>query len=220
MTRLLAVIGVLVVPALAPSLEAQIAVSLSGAAAQVHSTALVDGVTEEIGGVWFGGALAVHLGPAVVRARALGGTMTPVGSSNAFERDGGELQGGLALHPTPWVSLDGSFTYRAFDSPVGFQSWTMPAVGVTLSPPLGDPDLRAYLRGSYLPSVAVSGREAPDLGLWAEGGVRAALRVAPIVIGLSYRFERYDFPTNTVTRVEQFDRLALEVGVRLGSGTP
>jgi hypothetical protein len=107
------------------------------------------------------------------------------------------------------------YVARAFSSAVGYQRWDMLGLGAWVSTALGDPALQAYARGSYLPAVGVTGQPSPTLALAAEVGVSAMPHRAPVVIRLAYRFERFDFPGQPTARLEEFDRITLEVGYRV-----
>jgi hypothetical protein len=49
----------------------------------------------------------------------------------------------------------------------------------------------------------------------AESGLKIAPRRLPLVFGVFYRMERFDFPGGTAGRLEQFDVLAIYGGLRL-----
>ncbi|MFQ6047213.1 MAG: hypothetical protein ACE5PT_12805, partial [Gemmatimonadales bacterium] len=122
------------------------------------------------------------------------------------------------LHPVPWLGIGGGYTVRAFSSAAGYQRWSIPSVSASLSGALGNRALSAYVRGAYLPSITVSGIEAPQLGVAATAGLTIAPSKLPITLKVEYRLERYDFPTGTATRIEQFDVVSVAVGLRRVAG--
>ena len=194
----------------------QIEVSAAAVLALPRSSLLLAGERETITGTWLGGALAVKTGRVLLSGTGLRGTLTPSDNTRALERDGGELTGLLRFEPKTWLGFETAYTVRAFSSVAGYQRWEILGFGVRVSAALGSPALRAYARGSYFPTVSVTGQRSPNLGLEAEAGVTAAVRRVPLVLGLSYRLERYDFPGDA--RLEQFDRLAVQLGWRITKG--
>ena len=190
-------------------------IELSAAAvlALPRSSLLLAGEREIAAGTWFGGALAVKAGRLLLSGTGLRGTLTPRDNTRALERDGGEVAGLVRFEPRAWLGFETAFTVRAFTSVAGYQRWEIFGLGIRVSGALGNSGLRAYARGAYFPSVSVTGQPAPNLGVEAEAGVTAAFQRVPLVFKLSYRLERYDFPGDA--RLEQFDRLTVEAGVRI-----
>jgi len=184
-----------------------------GIVAGPRGTVLNQGVRETVQGVWLGAVLEVRAGRFLVSAFGLRGTLDPV--ANTVRRDGGEEGILVRFEPRAGLGVDAVYTARAFSSAVGYQRWDMLGFGAWVSVPLGDPALQAFARGSYLPAVGVSGQPSPNLALAAEVGVSATPRRAPVVIRLTYRFERFDFPAQPASRLEAFERMALEVGYRV-----
>ncbi len=198
--------------------QAQVEIRAVGVTAQARSAVLVAGAREVISGVWWGGNLELQRGKLLLSGRGMRGTLTPDPSTPAIARDVGEVAGGLRAAPTDWLDLEAAYTVRAFSSGAGYQRWNIVGAGVGVCGKLGDPAVRAYLRGAYLPSVTVTGQPSPSLGLAAEAGVIAEARGAPLLVGISYRLERYDFPGGTGSRLEQFDQITVRVGLALGRG--
>ncbi|GIW53284.1 MAG: hypothetical protein KatS3mg081_2639 [Gemmatimonadales bacterium] len=172
---------------------------------------------------WCGGAVAwVQLGPLVLegggfRVKQLaqpGGSIT---------RDAGEIRGVVALAPVRWISLEGSYTVRAFSSAMGYQRWQIPGAGVKVAIPLGDSTFLAYVRGHYLfPALQqlyagqTSGDARYQLGLSGESGLIVRPGRAPVVLGITYRLERFDFPELAAGRLEHFEVISAFAGLRLG----
>ncbi len=195
--------------------QAQVEIRAAGVTAQARSAVLVAGAREVISGLWWGGNLELQRGKLLLSGRGMWGTLTPDPSTPAIARDIGEVAAGLRIAPTDWLGLEAAYTVRAFSSAAGYQRWNIVGAGVGVSGKLGDPAVRAYLRGAYLPSVTVTGQPSPSLGLTAEAGVIAEARGAPVLVGISYRLERYDFPGGAGSRLEQFDQISLRVGLVL-----
>jgi len=191
-----------------------IAVTTFGIIGGPRSTVLNEGVRETVGGVWLGVAVEVKVRRLLIAVSGLRGTLTPI-ENTPFERDGGEEAILIRFEPRSGLGVEGAYTARAFSSAAGYQHWDILGLGAWVSMPLGDPALCAYARGSYLPAVSVSGQPAPTVALAAEVGVSAAPARAPVLIRLKYRFERFDFPGQPTARLEEFDRITLEVGYRV-----
>ena len=204
---LLATVGLFAPGALSAQ---RIEVTGFGIVASPRSTVLDQGVREVIGGVWIGAAVQVKVDRLLITASGLRGTLDPI-ENTPFQSDAGEegMRVGLALRS--WLSVEADYTARAFSSTAGYQRWDMLGLGAAASVPLGDSALSAHARVSYLPVANASGRSSPGLAVAAEVGVTAAPRRAPLLIRLSYRFERFDFPGEPA----EFDRIALEVGYRV-----
>ncbi len=192
----------------------QIAVSATGVAAHSYGTILFQGYRERLGGIRFGGAFELELGPVALSAFGLRGDLTPIENTQSLDRTSGAIGGRIGISPVSWFTLEGGYTVRAFRSAAGYQEWRIPAIGARLSGKLGHPALRAYVRGAYLPSVQVSGIESPDFGLAAEAGLEIAPTGVPLFFKVYDRLERYDFPGGASSRLEHFDELGVSIGLR------
>ncbi len=184
-----------------------------GVVAGPRSTVLYEGTRETVEGVWLGAVVEVKVNRFRVSGFGLRGTLDP--AANAVGRDGGEEGILVRFEPRAGVGVEAMYAARAFSSAVGYQRWDMLGLGAWVSTALGDPALQVYARGSYLPAVGVSGQPSPNLALAAEVGVSAIPHRLPVVIRLAYRFERFDFPAQPASRLEVFERIALEVGYRV-----
>ncbi len=202
--------GEVFTPRVSPAQRAE--VTGFGIVAGPRSIVLSEGVRETVQGVWLGMVLEVRVDRFLVSGFGLRGTLAPV--ANTVRRDGGEEGILVRFEPRAGLGVDAMYTARAFSSAVGYQRWDMLSLGAWGSVVLGDPALRAFARGSYLPAVGVSGQPSPSLALAADVGVSVTPRRAPVVIRLTYRFERFDFPAQPASRFEAFERIALEVGYR------
>jgi len=221
------VLGVALSPVLTLPVQAQGSSFWAAAGGQwVRNTLIFQGAREETAGPWFGGAAELKVGPVVLGGRAFRGTLRPRGAGFAFTRTAGEWQARLGLEPVRWLGVEGSYTVRAYSSAAGYQRWDISAVGIVLSTTLGHPALRAYARGSALPSVYMGGDtsgvllstdgQTPDLRFASEVGLKVTPQRAPFLFALYYRFERYDFPVSLGGRLEQLDAVAVSVGYRIG----
>jgi hypothetical protein len=195
--------------------SAQIGASARAALAQARSALRVGATEEEETGWWYGGAVDLKAGPVAVSGLLLRGNLSPVSGANGFERAGGEASVSLRLAPISVVGVEGSYGIRRFDSPVGFQEWKIIGVGLRAASPLGHRSITGFGGASYLPSVSVSGRQKAQRGLAFEAGVRFEPSRVPFTLGVTYRFERFDFPDGEAVSVEQFDRLTIEAGLHL-----
>ncbi|HEY3278866.1 MAG TPA: hypothetical protein VGJ83_00015 [Gemmatimonadales bacterium] len=210
--RLVPLVAVLVLAARSSPAQ-RVEVTGFGLVAGPRSAVLHEGVRETVEGVWLGAVLEVKVGRVLVSGTGLRGTLDPV--ANAVRRDGGEQGVLVRFEPRAGFGVEAMYTARAFRSAVGYQRWDILGVGAWVSVPLGDPALRAHARASYLPAVRVSGQPSPNVALAAEVGASATPRGTPLQIRLTYRFERFDFPGQPTARLEEFDRIALEVGYRM-----
>ncbi len=181
-----------------------------GIVAGPRSTVLNQGVREVIGGVWIGAAVEVKVDRFLITASGLRGTLDPI-ENTPFQSDAGEEGVRVGFTPRSGFSVEASYTARVFSSAVGYQRWNMLGVGASMSVPLGDSALSAHARASYLPVATASGRSSSSVAIAAEVGVSAAPRRTPMLIRLTYRFERFDFPGEPA----EFDRITLEVGYRV-----
>lgn len=201
-----------------------VAFTLSGLLLGTRTDLILVGSRETVSGQWLGGSVELRLGPLVFAASGAKGRLEPGASGAALERDGGEIRGLVRLEPHRVFGIEGGYTVRAYNSAAGHQEWKLPAVGVRLAAPLGNPSLQAFVRGLYMPSATVSlaagqtgGVTEWDLGLSGEAGFVVAPTRVPLVVGASYRFERFDFPGGAATgRVEQFEAAGVWVGFRFG----
>lgn len=191
----------------------------------IRNALIFQGAREETAGLWFGGSAELKLGPVTLGGHGLRGNLGAVGSEFAFDRTAGEIKVLVRVEPVRWVGLEGSYTVRGYSSAAGYQRWDISAVGIVLSTNLGSPTLRAYARGSALPSVFMGGYsgkliqtdgQSPGMRLASEVGLKIAPQRVPLLVVLSYRFERYDFPVSPTERLEQLDAVGLSVGYRIG----
>ncbi len=206
--------------------QAQVSFSAAAGGQWVRNTLILQGVREETAGPWFGGAAELKLGPVVLGGRGFRGTLRQQGTAFAFDRTAGEVQALIRLEPVRWLGVEGSYTVRAYSSPAGYQRWDVSALGIVLSTTLGHPALRAYARGSVLPSVYMGGDtsralfstngQSPGLRFASEVGLKVAPLRVPVLLALYYRFERYDFPVSPSGRLEQLGAAGLSVGYRVG----
>jgi hypothetical protein len=194
---------------------AQVSVSAAAIVSQPRSVLRLQGRLEEISGILVGGSVELRSARLSFAATQHIGRMTPsddaagIVSRNVRQF---ELRGSYAADR--WISLEGSYVLRTFDSPAGVQRWNMLGVGVRPYAELGTPTLLGHVLLSYLPVVSVTLPEGARRGLAAEVGVSFSPRDKPATFQMSYRFERFSFPEGS-GRTEQFDGLVLKVSLRV-----
>ena len=178
-----------------------------------QSSVRVAGVTTRANGVWSGLALEVDAGRFSLSASATRGRLAASQTGSVPESDGGEMSLVGRYQVRPWLDLRLDYAARAFSSAAGYQRWNMVGVGAVVSRDLGTPAVRAFVSLTYLPVVTVSNVERPSLAVGSQVGISLAPDRLPIVFMLSYRVERFSFPT-AAARSEQLDVLTVSVGVR------
>jgi len=208
--------AIILLAATAQVAGAQVRMAVTGVATRVGSSIVVQGVAEDGTGSWVGGRGVLEAGLFTAEFVALRGTLAPSGGSAGLERDGGEMRAVAGIRPIRWLTVEGGYTLRAFDSPAGYQKWTIPSAGLRLATDLGTRALRGYVRGAYAFGVSVSGQSAATLGLMVESGFELAPRRVPVSLALFHRFERYDFPDGAAGRLEHFDVLGVALGFGFG----
>ena len=199
----------------ARALAGQVTLSASGVVGRAGSSLLVGGQPEEGTGIWYGGLVVLNAGRISVEGSGLRGKLSPASGSAGFDQDAGEMRGILSVRALSWLSVEGGYTIRAFDSPAGYQKWTLATAGARIMTTLGTPNLTGYARAAYVVSATVSGRAKPDVGLTFEAGFRLLPASAAPALSLFYRFERFDFPGATPV-LEHVDMIGLSLGLKLG----
>lgn len=207
------ILGVIAVPRASAQL---LGVSVRGVVSQTTSTLKAASIEERISGIRLGFMADLTVGPVTLSGVTLDGALAPGANAFGFEQNTGEVRGVARITPTPWLGLEGMYTLRRIESPLGLQEWQMAGGGVYLSTSLGHESIRTYVRGMYLGLVDVWGRPNADLGIAAEGGIILRPHGVPFRFGAHYRFERYDFPATSPVPVEQFEEVMLEVGFGIG----
>ncbi len=207
MKRLSVVLVLLVIPCGAGAQEFW----ASGVIANPTSRVSLDGTVQSTSGVWGGLEIGARLGRFRIRGVGTRGQLTPSGSSAPLDREVGEMGGTVGYAVSSWLAAEAGYTARAFNSATGRQQWGILGVGVHARQTLGTPVFEGFARISYLPLVDVTGQESPNLSYAAETGVTLRPSEVPLLISVSYAIERFEFPGGT--RVEQFERLTVSVGV-------
>lgn len=197
-----------------PPAHAQDAVvSAHAVVANPTSSILITGVREKTDGVWFGGVLQAKFGRVFLAGAGLRGDLTSTGSVTALERDGGELSGLGRFEALSWLGIEVSYTARAFTSAAGYQRWKQVGAGLFVSRALAQDALLIYGRVAYLPWVSVSGLDDPDLAIATETGITVNVPKVPLTVSASYHLHRYDFRGSPDARLEQFEYVALSLGI-------
>jgi hypothetical protein len=203
-----------------------VSLSTTVGAQWVRNSLILERVPEHIAGLWTGGAAEIKLGALVLGGHGFRGKLRAGDRGFAFDRTAGEVRALIRFEPVRWVGVEGSYTVRAFSSAAGYQRWDISAVGIVLSTTLGHPAVRAYAKGSALPSVFMgsdtstvvftSNGQSPSLRFASEIGLKVAPSRVPLLFAMHYRFERYDFGIGPEGRLEQVDAVGVSVGYRLG----
>ena len=170
-------------------------------------------VTEQVDGLWAGGAVGFHAGRFLVTASGTRGQLTASETGTVPKRDVGEISMSGQYEIRPWLGLDLGYAVRAFSSAAGYQRWNIVGVGAAGSRDLGTPAVRAVVGLTWLPVVKIGRQESPTFALRGDVGLSVAPRRFPLAFTLGYRVERFRYSRST-GRSEQFEALTLSVGVR------
>ncbi len=189
------------------------AVEARAVLAAPRNSARLGGVTERADGLWAGMAVDFRAGRYTLSARGMRGQLTTSQHGFVPYRDVGEIAVGARYEVRPWIGVELGYTARAFSSAAGYERWNMASVGVTASSDVGTPAVRAFARLAYLPVVGIDAQENPSFAFGSDVGISVAPSRSPLTVSLSYRIERFQFPSAT-GRSEQFEALSLSVGVR------
>ena len=192
-----------------------------------RNSARLGGVTERADGVWAGMAVDFRAGRFTLSAQGTRGQLTTSQAGLVPDRDVGEIAVSARYDVRSWIGLDLGYTGRAFSSAAGYERWDMATVGLTATRDVGTPAVRAFASLAYLPVVRIRSHENPTFSFGSDVGIAVAPSRSPLTFALSYRIERFGFPSAT-GRSEQFEAVSLSAGVRawrhggrwkLGDGT-
>jgi len=145
----------------------------------------------------------------------LGGTFSaqnPV----ADDRKVAELAGRASVVAKPWLALQvGGYT-RTHTTLLARERWTTLELGAEARPAFAAGPLRAILRASLMPVVAVTGAANPNLAFAGATGLE--WHGSHFTAAFTYTVERYDFPrAGTFKRAEQLSMLGARVGWVIGA---
>jgi hypothetical protein len=158
-------------------------------------------------------AVDFRAGRFALSARGTRGQLTTSQAGLVPDRDVGEIAVSARYDVRSWIGLDLGYTARAFSSAAGYERWDMASVGVTGTRDVGTPAVRAFASLAYLPVVTIRAQENPTFAFASDVGIFVAPNRSPLTVSLSYRIERFRFPSAT-RRSEQFEALSLSAGVR------
>ncbi len=203
----------LAAPCVARGGAAQVLTAAASVSSAEHRVDAGYGV-ERSSGLLGGGRVTLGLPPRVeLDVTAAAGTLER-DSTNAEERHLAEVGVGARYRPLPWLWLETGVAARTYTAPVAVQRWTSLRLGAEARVPFFGGRAEGIGRLLFLPLVAVTGLEQPDLAISAAAGVE--YRFGPVGAGLFYSLERYDFPAQDgVARLEQMSTLTVSVRARL-----
>ena len=169
---------------------------------------------ERSSGLLGGGRVTLGLPPRVeLDFTATAGTLER-DSANAEERHLAEVGFDARYRPLSWLWFETGVATRTYSAPIAVQRWTSLRLGAAARVPFFGDRAEAVGRLLFLPLVAVTGLEQPELAITAAAGIE--YRLGPVAAGLFYSLERYDFPAqNGVTRFEQLSALTLRASARV-----
>ncbi|MBI1723371.1 MAG: hypothetical protein HYR48_05630 [Gemmatimonadetes bacterium] len=205
--------GLLIAPV---QVAAQVTVSGSVLVSQVEHRVSAGRGVEQTSGTIFGGAGTMRLASRFeITVQGQSGTLN---ADSAFADDREEAEGEVrvAVLAVPWLALEGGLSARSFATTLARQRWTALHLGAEARLAFVGGAFEGRIRGELLPSVSVTGLQAPNRAVAAAAGFE--WRSGALTAGLQYALERYDFPlVETVKRHEQLSLLTVSLGLRLGS---
>jgi hypothetical protein len=167
-----------------------------------------DGV-ERASGVWGGLEVGIRAGRLALVGSGTRGRLTP--ESGLLPRTVGEVTVTGRYDILSWLGAESGYLVRAATSPVGYQRWELWGVGARVRQQMGGP-VRVSAGLVYSPVARITGIEDPTLALSADVGISLFPGTLPLQLGLTYRTERYTFPS-AAGRREQFDAFTLVAGL-------
>jgi hypothetical protein len=197
-------------------------VNAMGLGYQVQYHVRYAGEVEEQTGMLAGGQGWLRLGVIEIGGQGLVGQL--VGGSDTTIPDR------TVRFSTAWVNLrlgNGAstgmvFEARRYETALGTSVWRLLGGRALFSSSLGPPGFAGVVDVTYFFAVKAPGLAAPAVALRGEVGVVFAPGNGPIVLQLTYRFERFDFRESgigtdaTAARLEQGRGLVAGLGLRLG----
>jgi hypothetical protein len=196
----------LLVPSAA--LHAQLVSARAVVTAPQSSVRFGDGV-ERASGVWGGLEVGLRAGRLTLLGSGARGRLTP--EDGLLARTVGEVTLTGRFDVLSWLGAESRYLVRAATSPVGYQRWELWGVGARVRQQMGGP-VRVSAGLVYSPVARVTGIEDPTLALSADVGISLFPGTVPLQLGLTYRTERYTFPS-AAGRSEQFEAFTLVAGL-------
>jgi len=178
-------------------------------------------VVYEQTGLMYGAAGSVGLGPVLVEAGTLMGTLKGDGSPANRDADVRATAVRIQLAIGPWTRLGAQVEARRFEADAGVTVWRMIGAAAHVEPGLGMAGLRGFADVSVLPSSSVTDGPKLKVALQVAAGASYSPPRSPLSLRLGYRFERYDIEASGLTgeRFEQFRGIVVEAGIGLGRQT-
>ncbi|HWP37420.1 MAG TPA: hypothetical protein VNL18_07690 [Gemmatimonadales bacterium] len=176
------------------------------------SSVRFDDTVERSDGYWAGLELELRAGLFTLTGSGTRGELTPT-VNPLLDRNVGELRLAGRYDVLSWLGAEARYVVRASSSLTGHQRWEFYSLGARVLRDLGAPGLSGSAALAYSPTVRVSGLEDPRYAVSADAGIAFAPERSPLTVRLSYRIERFRFPSTTA-RSEQFEALTLAVGLR------
>jgi hypothetical protein len=164
---------------------------------------------------WIGGArVTVGLQPRVeIDVTALAGALER-DSANAEDRGVAEIRLDARYRTLSWLWLETGVGTRTYSAPIAVQRWTALRLGAEARVPFFGDRAEGVSRLLLLPLVSVTGLDQPELALTAAAGIE--YRFGPVMAGVFYWLERYDFPVqDAVARAEQLSGLLVRASARV-----
>lgn len=169
---------------------------------------------ERSSGVLGSAQVSVGLPPRVELSLMAGAGSLERDSVNAEDRDIAEIRVDARYRTLPWLWLETGVATRTYSAPIAVQRWTSLRLGAEARLPFFGGRAEGVGRLLFLPLVAVTGLDQPELALTAAAGIE--YHVGPVAAGLFYSLERYDFPVRDgIARAEQLSALTLRASAQL-----
>jgi len=203
----------LAVPWGAHAAAAQVLTAAASVSAALHRVDAGYGV-ERSSGVLGGARVSLGLPPRVELGVTAGAGTLDRDSTSAEDRHVAEVGLDARYRTLPWLWLETGVATRTYAAPIAIQRWTSLRLGGEARVAFFGGRAEGVGRVLFLPLVAVTGLDQPELAVAAAAGIE--YRLGPVAAALFYSLERYDFPARDgVARIEQLSALTGRVSVRL-----
>ena len=189
-------------------------VALAGFVSSVEHRVDAGFGVERSSGLVGGARVTVGLPPRVELALTASAGPLERDSANAEDRDVAEIRLDARYHTLSWLWLETGVATRTYSAPIAVQRWTTLRLGAEARVPFLGDRAEGVGRLLFLPLVSVTGVDQPELALTAAAGVE--YRLGPVLAGVFYWLERYDFPVqDEIARVEQLSGLMVRASARV-----
>ncbi len=170
-------------------------------------------------GVLPGGELTASLGPALLRARLLGGKLAAADDTTGMAAATiGDLDVRAALRLGPVLAVEAGINRRVLTGQLATQVWNATRLGARLELRAAETGLYFVASGAYYPSVSAAGGGGGGSGTGTdfESAVRINSPTSAIWLSLGYRFERRELPGLTAKMWERFSGIVVGGGLAFG----